>query len=289
MAEQKRSVPSARRAVRASKQRSTAVNATRGKRSAAAKARKAKPPARAARSAKQKKEPVRRAEPTTALRVQRPAPPLEPELVVAIPKGRVLKTLAERFARAGVDPSALLADDRTLVRDDPRSGIRFLLLKPDDVPTYVEYGSADVGVVGRDVLMEREYDLYAPLDLRIGVCRLAVCGKPEDHPSGRGESLRARSTAAPLRVATKFATLARRHYLARGEQVDIVYVQGSVELAPLLGLSDVIVDLVESGETLRQNGLVEHETICEISSVIIANRVAFKLKRERIRRLLEAL
>jgi len=210
-----------------------------------------------------------------------------PELVVAIPKGRVLKTLAKRFAQAGVNPSVLLADDRTLVRDDPRSGLRFLLLKPDDVPTYVEYGSADVGVVGRDVLMEREYDLYAPLDLGIGRCRLVVAGKPED--VGAGVVATTRSKTAPLRVATKFATLARRHYLSRGEQVDIVYVQGSVELAPILGLSDVIVDLVESGETLRQNGLVEHETICEISSVIIANRVALKLKRERIARLLEAL
>ena len=232
------------------------------------KAPKAKAPARAERSAARPAVPL-------------PAAPT-PELVVAIPKGRVLKTLAQRFVRAGIDPGVLLADDRTLVRDDPRSGLRFLLLKPDDVPTYVEYGSADVGVVGRDILLEREYDLYAPLDLGIGRCRLAVAGKPED----KGKR---RDSASPLRVATKFATLARRHYLARGEQVDIVYVQGSVELAPLLGLSDVIVDLVESGETLRQNGLVEHETICEISSVIIANRVALKLKRERISRLLEAL
>lgn len=227
---------------------------------------------------------------------------LEPPLVVAIPKGRVLKTLAKRFAQAGVDPAILLADDRTLVRDDIASGIRFLLLKPDDVPTYVEYGSADLGIVGRDILMEREYDLYAPLDLRIGVCRLVVAGKPLPAVSGKRSKgaasqapaeevppAAAPSAGASLRVATKFAGLARRHYLARGQQVDIVYVQGSVELAPILGLADVIVDLVESGETLRQNGLVEHETICEISSVVIANRVALKLKRDRIRKLLRAL
>lgn len=251
--------------------------AKKGKRAARKPASKPKAAAKAKPAAKAKApapRPARRAV---------PAPPPAPELVVAIPKGRVLKTLAERFARAGVDPAVLLADDRTLVRDDPRSGLRFLLLKPDDVPTYVEYGSADVGVVGRDILMEREYDLYAPLDLGIGRCRLAVAGKPEDKGRIR------RSSASPLRVATKFATLARRHYLSRGEQVDIVYVQGSVELAPILGLSDVIVDLVESGETLRQNGLIEHETICEISTVIVANRVALKLKRERISRLLEAL
>lgn len=267
---------------KASKKPSARRGPTRRAAAAAPRVRRAKP----AGSVKSKPRSSSATKKPVAAAASAPVPAIEPELVVAIPKGRVLKTLAERFARAGVDPSALLADDRTLVRDDPRSGMRFLLLKPDDVPTYVEYGSADVGVVGRDILMEREYDLYAPLDLGIGRCRLAVCGKPEDHPS---RAASARTTAAPLRVATKFATLARRHYLSRGEQVDIVYVQGSVELAPLLGLSDVIVDLVESGETLRQNGLVEHETICEISSVIIANRVAFKLKRERIRRLLEAL
>ena len=103
-------------------------------------------------------------------------------VVMAIPKGRVLPSLVERLARAGVDGRVLLEDDRTLVRDDPRSGIRFLLLKPDDVPTYVEYGAADLGVVGRDILLEREYDLYAPLDLGIGRCRLVVAGKHEARP-----------------------------------------------------------------------------------------------------------
>lgn len=199
-------------------------------------------------------------------------------LVIAVPKGRVLSALAKRFAPIGLDPQVLLADDRTLVRDDPRVGLRFLLLKPDDVPTYVEYGAADLGVVGRDVLLEREYDLYSPLDLGIGVCRMAVAGKP--------------LTAAPertLRVATKFTNIANRYFLSKGQQVDVVYVQGSVELAPLTGLADVIVDLVESGETLRQNGLVELEFICPISSVIVANRVALKLKRSLIGPLLEAL
>src|SRR5690242_18920285 len=199
-------------------------------------------------------------------------------LVIAVPKGRVLKAIAERLARAGVDRDVLLSDDRTLVRDDRRSGIRFLLLKPDDVPTYVEYGAADLGIVGRDILLEREYDLYAPLDLGIGICRLVVAGKP-------GHVQPART----LRVATKFTTIARRYFLSKGEQVDFVYVQSSVELAPLTGLADLIVDLVESGQTLRENGLVEHEVICDISSVVIANRVALKLKRERIGKLLAAL
>jgi ATP phosphoribosyltransferase len=203
----------------------------------------------------------------------------EPDVVIAIPKGRVLSSIAARMERAGVSKDTLLSDDRALVRDDVASGIRFLLLKPDDVPTYVEFGAADLGVVGRDVLMEREYDLYAPLDLGIGVCRLVVAGKP-GHAAPVGRT---------LRVATKFANVARRYFLGKGEQVDIVYVQSSVELAPLTGLSDLIVDLVESGETLRQNGLTELETICDISSVVIANRVALKLKREPIGRLLAAL
>ena len=197
---------------------------------------------------------------------------------MAVPKGRVLEAISRRLAKAGVDRKVLLSDDRTLVREDPGSGMRFLLLKPDDVPTYVEYGAADLGIAGRDVLLEREYDLYAPLDLGIGQCRMVVAGTPGPRPSGR-----------TLRVATKFTNVARRYFLSKGEQADFVYVQGSVELAPLTGLSDVIVDLVESGETLRQNGLVEHETICDVSSVVIANRVALKLRREQISRLLAAL
>ena len=209
---------------------------------------------------------------------QRSAPSPAP-LVMAIPKGRVLEELARRLRKAGVDPKTLLADDRTLVRDDAKSGLRFLLLKPDDVPTYVEYGAADLGICGRDILLEREYDLYAPLDLGIGRCRMVVAGRPGAE----------RVQGQTLRVATKFVNVARRHFLTRGEQVDTVYVQGSVELAPLTGLSDVIVDLVESGETLRQNGLVELETICEITSVVIANRVALKLHHQRIGELLAAL
>ncbi|HKU44906.1 MAG TPA: ATP phosphoribosyltransferase [Polyangiales bacterium] len=205
-------------------------------------------------------------------------PASEPRLVIAIPKGRVLGPLAKRLKPLGVDRDVLLADDRTLVRDDPTTQLRFLLLKPDDVPTYVEYGSADLGIVGRDVLLEREYDVYAPLDLGIGICRMVVAGKPG-----------AQTPSRTLRVATKFPNIASRFFLGKGQQVDIVFVQGSVELAPLTGLADVIVDLVESGETLRQNGLVELDVICPISSVVIANRVALKLKRANIAPLLEGL
>ena len=199
-------------------------------------------------------------------------------LVVAVSKGRVLQETAVRFERAGVPREVLLDDSRALVREAPKQGLRFILLKHEDVPTYVEYGAADLGVVGRDVLLERDCDLYVPLDLGVGRCRLMVAGRP-----GGLESRK------PLRVATKFVNVARRHFLAKGQQVDLVYVQSSVELAPLTGLADVIVDLVQSGETLRRNGLVELESIDDISSVVVANRVALKLDGKRIGKLLDKL
>jgi len=202
-------------------------------------------------------------------------------ITIAVPKGRVLKSLAARFARAGIAPEVLLEDDRRLVRTSHDGSVRFLLLKPDDVPTYVEYGAADLGVVGRDVLFEREYDLYVPLDLGIGRCTLSVCGLAGKPPSS--EQLR------PLRVATKFVNSATRYYLEQRRQVEIIYVQGSVELAPITGLADVIVDLVETGETLRQNGLEVFEHVADISSVVIANVAAFKLARQPIRDLLAVL
>ena len=210
-----------------------------------------------------------------------PDPRADNAVTIAVPKGRVLKSLAARFARANIDPDVLLSDDRRLVRATADGSVRFLLLKPDDVPTYVEYGAADLGVVGRDVLLEREYDLYVPLDLGIGRCQMAVAGLAGKPP--RADDLR------PLRVATKFANIASRYYREQRRQVEIIYVQGSVELAPITGLADVIVDIVETGETLRQNGLEVFEHVVDISSVVIANVAAFKLEREPIRRLLSAL
>lgn len=205
----------------------------------------------------------------------------EAPVVIAVPKGRVLEELAPRLEQAGLDAQAVLDDDRRLIREDPTHGVRFLLLKPDDVPTYVEYGAADLGVVGRDVLLDREYDLYAPVDLGIGRCRMSVAA-----PQGKPVTGRYGGT---LRVATKFPNVASRHFLARGQPVEMIYVQGSVELAPLTGLADVIVDLVESGKTLHRNGLEEVELICEVSSVVVANRVGLKLKRQRIGPLLDRL
>jgi ATP phosphoribosyltransferase len=195
-------------------------------------------------------------------------------LTIAIPKGRVVKVLSPLFAGAGLDTSALAEDDRRLVRESPDGSLRFLLLKPDDVPTYVEYGAAELGVSGRDVLRERRCDLYQPLDLRIGRCRMVVA-LPQN--SGLPD--------VP-RIATKFPRIATEHYAARGIQAEVIYVGGSVELAPLVGLADAIVDLVESGATLRDNGLVELETLFEVSSVLVANRSLFKLRHAEIQPLL---
>lgn len=202
-------------------------------------------------------------------------------LVIAVPKGRVLEQLVPLLERAGLDGGVLLEKDRRLIREDPDSGLRYLLLKPDDVPTYVEYGAAHLGVVGRDVLLEREYELYAPLDLGIGRCRMCVASLPG--------AVDLRDRGRTLRIATKFPNVAARHFHARGQPVEIIFVQGSVELAPLTGLADVIVDLVESGETLRRNGLEVVEDVCEVSSVLVANRVGLKLERDRVAPLLEAL
>ncbi|MGB5697540.1 MAG: ATP phosphoribosyltransferase [Polyangiales bacterium] len=202
-------------------------------------------------------------------------------IVIAVPKGRVLEQLGGRLRKAGISTTALTADSRKLVREDQESGLVYLLLKPDDVPTYVEYGAADLGIVGRDVLMERNYDVFAPVDLEIGKCRLMVCGRPDEPIAGRRER--------PLRVATKFPNVSEQYFRAKGTPVELIFCQGSVELAPLTGLADVIVDLVETGETLRQNGLVPLEKIADISSVVIANRAALKLRREAIEPILDAL
>ena len=204
--------------------------------------------------------------------------PAKQTLTLAVPKGRVLAQLAPLLRSIHVDTTDVLADDRRLIREDPRTGLRFLLLKPDDVPTYVEYGAADLGVVGRDVLVERDYDLYAPIDLGIGRCRMMLCGVA-DRPM----------PARTLRVATKFPHVAATHFAKKGIPVEIVHVTGSVELAPLTGLADVIVDLVESGETLRQNGLTTLEHVLDVSSVVVVNRSALKLKREPIALVLSAL
>lgn len=220
------------------------------------------------------------------------ARPARAPLTIALPKGRSLKPVATLLARAGVVstmsslplPEALAGDSRALVRtarfgDQP---LDLLLLKPDDVPTYVEYGTADLGVCGRDVLVEREVDVYQPVDLRIARCRLVVAGRV-------GVDVASSHTGRMPRVATKFPRTAAAHFASRGVQVEIVDVQGSVELAPLLGLADVIVDLVETGTTLAENGLEVKEEIAAVSSVLVANRASYKLRTAAISALIAAL
>lgn len=201
-------------------------------------------------------------------------------LTIAVPKGRILKPLAALLARAGIDAQILLDDDRTLIREIRSGGMRFLLLKPDDVPTYVEYGAADLGVCGRDVLVERASEVYQPLDLGIGRCRMIVAGLAA-HRDGYAGDL--------PRVGTKYPRTTAAHFARRGVQAEVVYVQGSVELAPVTGLADLIVDLVETGATLAQNGLVEREEVAKVSSVLVANRASYKLRHAEIAPLLTQL
>jgi ATP phosphoribosyltransferase len=203
-------------------------------------------------------------------------------LTIALPKGRTLGPVADLLARAGLAADgegtlrdAVLGESRALVRR-ARFGahaVDMLLLKPDDVPTYVEYGTADLGVCGRDVLVEREADVYHPVDLAIGRCRLVVAGRADAValPTGRMP-----------RVATKYPRAAAAHFAQRGVQVEVVNVQGSVELAPLTGLADLIVDIVETGSTLAQNGLEVKEEIVAISSLLVANRASYKLRADAI-------
>jgi ATP phosphoribosyltransferase len=189
-------------------------------------------------------------------------------LVVAMPKGRVHEEAVALFARAGFDLRVTLAETRKLVHDV--AGLRVLVVKPADVPTYVEHGAADVGVAGRDVLEEEGCDVYQPLDLGIGACRLSVA-EPEDRPVDE-------RALAHVRVATKYPRLTRRWLESRGLFAEIIKLSGSIELGPLTGLADRIVDLVASGQTLAANHLREIEVILPVTSAFIVNRASLKLR-----------
>lgn len=202
----------------------------------------------------------------------RPLPPLpatsDRPIVLALPKGRVLDQAIDLFGRAGFSLSAVQEETRRLVHEC--GPLRVLVLRAGDVPTYVEYGAADIGVAGRDVLEEEERDLYEPLDLAIGACRM-VLAEPAERPVDLASHMH-------LRVATKYPTVTRRYLEERGVAAEIIRLSGSVELGPLTGLADRIVDLVESGETLRQNGLVEVETILQVTSRLVVNPASLKLR-----------
>jgi len=189
-------------------------------------------------------------------------------LVLAMPKGRVLDEAVALFGRAGYDLSAVAGDGRRLVHDV--AGLRVLVVRPSDVPIYVEHGAADVGVAGRDVLVEDDADVYEPLDLGIGVCRLAVA-EPEDRPVDERSHVH-------LRVATKYPRIAARFLQAKGVFAEIIALSGAIELAPLTGLAERIIDLVSTGETLRANRLREVETVMPVTSRLVVNRASLKLR-----------
>ncbi|MBI2369167.1 MAG: ATP phosphoribosyltransferase [Deltaproteobacteria bacterium] len=201
-------------------------------------------------------------------------------LTVALPKGRTLGETVALFRRGGMDLSeAIREESRRLAIDLKREGLRFIIVRPQDIPTYVEYGAADLGVVGKDVLLEQERDVYEPLDLKIGACRIVVA-EPE---------ARVGRQATHLRVATKYPRITERYFAGKGQQVEVIKLYGSIELAPLTGLADRIVDLVDTGATLREHGLVEVEEIARATARLIANRASLKTKYARISAIVEAL
>ena len=201
-------------------------------------------------------------------------------ITIAIAKGRMQDDALSLLARAGIRLSAEQVNSRRLALEDESGDYRFIFVKPADVPVYVEHGIADCGVVGRDVLLESEADLLLPLDLGIARCRIVVAAADADVMT---------RAVGMLRVATKYSQIAAAHFGARGMPVEIISLSGSVELAPALGLSDLIVDLVETGRTLRENGLSVVEEITESTGRLVVNRASYQLKAEAVARLVNAL
>lgn len=201
-------------------------------------------------------------------------------ITIAIAKGRMQDGALSLLSSAGIRLSEEALNSRRLALTDERGEYQFIFVKPADVPVYVEHGIADCGVVGRDVLMESEADLLLPLDLGIARCRLVVAAADADAMA---------KVQGMIRVATKYSQIARAHFGARGIPVEIIQLSGSVELAPALGLADMIVDLVETGTTLRENGLTVVEEITESTGRLVVNRASYQLKAEEVNRLVQAL
>lgn len=201
------------------------------------------------------------------------------EIKIAVSKGRILSESLPLLARVGIVPHDDPEHSRKLVLDTNRDDIKLVVIRASDVPTYVEYGAAELGIAGKDVLLECDDNgVYEPLDLGIARCRLMV--------AGNGDVV---SNGARMRVATKYLNVTRRYFAAQGVQIEPIKLSGSMELAPLVGLADVIVDLVDTGDTLKANGLVPLETIVEISSRLIVNKAAMKLRHKQIQTLIEDL
>ncbi|MBE6908586.1 MAG: ATP phosphoribosyltransferase [Ruminococcaceae bacterium] len=196
-------------------------------------------------------------------------------LNIALPKGRLGETVYDIFENAGFPCPSIRESGRKLIFENPDADVRYFWAKPSDVSIYVERGAADIGVVGKDILLEYEPDVYELLDLGVGTCRMAVAA-----PRGYRDN-----PQHTLRVATKFARIARNHYAAAGRDIDVIHLNGSIEIAPILGLSDVIVDIVETGTTLRENDLEVIETIVPVSARLIANKSSYAFKTAQIERL----
>ncbi|MBO7426577.1 MAG: ATP phosphoribosyltransferase [Clostridia bacterium] len=203
-------------------------------------------------------------------------------LTIALSKGRLAEQAIELLEKAGYDCTAAKEKSRKLILEDEKQGLRFILAKPADVPTYVEYGAADIGVVGKDTLLEEGRQLYEVIDLGFGKCRMCVCGPKE---------LKGKLDTIPnKRVSTKYPNITRAYFEDyKRESVEIIKLHGSIELAPLIGLSDVIVDIVETGRTLFENGLDVLDTVAEISARVVVNKVSMKMKASEIKPMIEAL
>ena len=198
---------------------------------------------------------------------------------VALPKGRLGEKVYDMFEKAGYDCSSIKEKSRKLTFENEEKGIRFFWVKPSDVAIYVERGAADIGVAGKDILLEYTPDVYELLDLGLGKCRMAVAGKTDFKDD----------TEKTLRVATKFVNIAMNYYSSKSRDIDIIKLNGSIELAPILGLSDVIVDIVETGATLKENNLTPLEDIVPISARLIANKASFKFKTGEIEAIRDAI
>ena len=196
-------------------------------------------------------------------------------LNVALPKGRLGDKVYKMLESIGYACPEILEDTRKLIFESQENNVRYFLVKPSDVAIYVEHGAADIGVCGKDILLESGADVYELLDLGFGKCRMAVAamdGFREDY-------------TRPLKVATKFPTIAKQHYLSQNREIEVIKLYGSIELAPILGLSDVIVDIVETGKTLVENGLSVRETIVPISARLIANKTSYKFLGDEINKI----
>lgn len=192
---------------------------------------------------------------------------------VALPKGRLGEKVYDLFEKAGFDCEEMHDKGRKLIFENPEKGIRYFWVKPSDVPIYVERGVADLGIAGKDILLERHPEVYELLDLKLGICRMCAAAMKDFYDDGE----------KTLRVATEFVNIASEYYAKQGRDIDIIKLHGSVELAPILGLSDIIVDIVETGTSLRENNLVITDEILPISARLIANKANFKFKTKEIK------